>query len=200
MTFTKWVGLLALTAGCVKQQDSVEFPVVYEFWGSASASLSATEDKGFLHIELKDDFKLIWTSLYLYGGPEDLACITEADMPDEWKEWILTNETNTVSQDLLEKPYFDGEHAWCACGGVSCLLSGYLPESEAERDRRLREWLRNIPTDCLNMSSAKFDVSRGYKDIGYITIILRCKDDKGVSRDISTILNRSDLKRLKVGE
>lgn len=200
MVFTKWVGLLVLMTGCAKQPDCVEFPVVYEAWGSACASLSATEDKGFIHIDLNDGFKLIWTSLSLYGGPEDVTRIAEADMPDDMKEWILTNKTDYIPQDMLTEPFYDGEYAWIDYGGVSCLVFGRrCHESEADLDRRNREWLHNIPTSYLKMSFTGFDVSGGYKNIGYIVIILRCEDDNGVSRDLCAILNRADLKRFKVG-
>ena len=200
MTFTKLACLLSLIAGCTKKPDPIDFPVVFESWGSASALLGATENKGVFHIDLKDGLKLIWISVYLYGGPEDIACIAESDMPKEMKEWILANKTASVPQDrlILGDPLFDGEHAWRDYGGVSCLKSSCPHAPDADRKRK--EWLRNAPISELRMRFSNFDCSRGYKDIGYIVIILRCVDDNGDSRDLYAILNRSDLKRIEVGE
>ena len=200
MTFTKWACLLALMAGCAEKPESIEFPVVFESWGSASASLGATEDKGVLHIDLKDGLKLIFISVSLYGGPEDITCIAEADMPEEMKELILANKTASVPQDMLRSKYLfsDGEHAWRDYGGVSGLAFSCPHDPDAGRKRI--EWLRNAPIAELRMRFANFDCSRGYRDIGYIVIILRCEDDDGVPRDLYAILNRSDVKRFEVGE
>ena len=199
MTFTKLACLLSLMAGCTTKPDLIDFPVVFESWGSASALLGATENKGVFHIDLKDGLKLIWISVYLYGGPENIACIAESDMPKEMKEWILANKTVSVTQDrlILGDPLFDGEHAWRDYGGVSCLVSSCSHDPDADRKRK--EWLRNAPISELRMRFANFDCSRGYKDIGYIVIILRCVDDNGDSRNLYAILNRSDLKRIEVG-
>lgn len=196
--FTKWVGLLVLMAGCAKRSDFVEFPVVFESWGSASASLGATKDEGVLHINLKEGLKLICITVDFYGGPEDVACIAEADMPEELKEWILTCKTASVSQDMLIScdPLFDGEHTWCTYGGVSCLA--FSSPHDPDADRKRIEWLRNVPIAELGMRFENFDRSRGYKDIGYIVVFLVCKDDNGVLRYLFAVLNRSDLKRFEV--
>ncbi len=200
MTFTKWISLLALMAGCAQMPDSVEFPVVFESWGSASASLSATEDNGVLHIDLKNDFKLIWISVSFYGGPEDVACIAKADMPEDMKAWMLANKTDSVPQDLLMlgNPLFDGEYAWRNYGGVSHLAISCPHDPDA--DRKWIERLRDVPLAELTLRFPNFDSSQGYKDIGYIIINLRCEDSGGNSREFYVLLNRLDLKRFKVGK
>lgn len=201
MMFTKWVCLFAFMAGCAKKPDSVEFPVVFESWGSASASLGATEDKGVLHIDLKEDLEMLWISVCIYGGPEDISWFKEFDMPEEMREWMLEDMNGVIPKDMLifSYPLFDGSRVWRDYGNVSCLLLRCNHLSDEDMARERREWLRNIPIKDLHMGFHDFDCSKGYKDIGYIVLILRCKDKNDVSQDIFAILNRVDLPRLIVG-